>query len=508
MSDKYNPITEINNTSHEEAVYMPPLDEDFETDDIPLTDANLSEDDCEEEVVLPPVPDESSPFFGEIADLTYWGFSQQGESHVKKDLPCQDRCRIVVSDVNRPVIIAAIADGVGSCVLSHYGAAIATESSTSFLKEVFDKNDSEEFADKWVGDTLRAAMHFALQSVKDASEEMEQLEYSFQSTLTIAIYDGNTLYIAHAGDDGIVALTEEGTVELVTSRIKGDEASSVYPLQAGPSHWQVLKVDRYVNGFVMATDGVLDAFVRGEKEGNRIYYPFIQPAFETRQKKVERVKETMEFYYDYMSSQEYRGLVTDDLTMVVVTNQQYANKKNMPAFDEEEWKAKTREYKDRVNAALYPEKPNFTRDAEKKGLVSSKNVGDKSSLTICSECGETIEQRGKYCPNCGIRLPEQMPRVKFAQETKERKDIDVPAGLQRKASAKQLDNNEKILHKKNNEPIKQASRTNYKKKDYPISSREDDTSWGKVLIVIILVLILVVLLGGFAIGSLLKFLLF
>ena len=177
-------------------------------------------------------------------------------------------------------------------------------------------------------------------------------------------------------------------------------------------------------------------------------------------------------------------------------------------FDEEEWKAKTKEYKDRVNAALYPEKPNFTRDAEKRGLVSSKNVGSKASLTICSECGETIEQRGKYCPNCGIRLPEQTPHVKFTQETRERKDINVPTSLQRKASGKQLDNNEKLLHKKNDDSIKQASRTNYKKKDYPISSREDDTSWGKVLITIILALILVVLLGGFAIGSLLKFLLF
>lgn len=285
MCDKTNSNTETNNDSHEEAVYMPPLDVNCEIEENALEYANSNQEDCEEEPILPSAPAESAPFFGEIAGLTYWGFSQQGESHVKNGLPCQDRCKVVVSDTYRPVIIAAIADGVGSCALAHYGAAIATESSTSFLKEVFDKNDSEEFADKWVGDTLRAAMHFALQSVKEAAENMEQLEYSFQSTLTIAIYDGNTLYIAHAGDDGVVALTEEGEVELVTSRIKGDEASSVYPLQAGSSHWQVLKVDRYVNGFVMATDGVLDAFVRGEKEGNRIYYPFIQPAFETRQKK-------------------------------------------------------------------------------------------------------------------------------------------------------------------------------------------------------------------------------
>lgn len=507
MCDKTNSNTETNNDSHEEAVYMPPLDVNCEIEENALEYANSNQEDCEEEPILPSAPAESAPFFGEIAGLTYWGFSQQGESHVKNGLPCQDRCKVVVSDTYRPVIIAAIADGVGSCALAHYGAAIATESSTSFLKEVFDKNDSEEFADKWVGDTLRAAMHFALQSVKEAAENMEQLEYSFQSTLTIAIYDGNTLYIAHAGDDGVVALTEEGEVELVTSRIKGDEASSVYPLQAGSSHWQVLKVDRYVNGFVMATDGVLDAFVRGEKEGNRIYYPFIQPAFETRQKKVDRVKKTMDFYYDYMSSQEYRASVTDDLTMVVVTNQQYANKKNMPVFDEEEWNAKTKEYKDRVNAALYLEKASVNVDGEtdNKKIDFVKN---EEYCTVCNVCGEKITQRSKFCPNCGIRLPEQIVYDKSVQEAKIKKEINIPVSVQRKNTSNQSDKKEKTYQKNADESIKQANRTNSKKKGYPISSKNNNTSWVKVLIIIIFIIIIVVIMGGCAIGSLLKLLLF
>lgn len=238
---------------------------------------------AEEEVVLPPLPEESI-FMGIIQDITYWGFSQRGESHIKNGLPCQDRCKVLVSNGVRPVIIAAIADGVGSCALSHYGASIATEASTALLKEELDSHPDGKFVDKVVGDLLRGAMQCAYDAVKRSAEEMEQLEYSFQSTLTIALYDGNTLYISHAGDDGVVVITDDGKLELVTTRIKGEEASSVYPLQAGPQYWQVFKVDQHVNGFVMATDGVLDAFVRGEKEGNRIYYPFIQPAFETKQK--------------------------------------------------------------------------------------------------------------------------------------------------------------------------------------------------------------------------------
>lgn len=372
----------------------------------------------EEEVTLPPPPEESVPFLGIIQDITYWGFSQRGESHIKNGLPCQDRCKVFVSNNRHPVLISAIADGVGSCALSHYGAAIATESSTTFLKEKLDNYPDEKLEDKVAGDLLRGAMQCACDTVQKSAEEMEQLEYSFQSTLTIALYDGDTLYISHAGDDGVVVITEEGKLELVTSRIKGEEASSVYPLQAGMQYWQVFKVDRVVNGFVMATDGVLDAFVKGEQEGNRIYYPFIQPAFETKQKSEKDIKEIIDFYYDYMSGGKYRQSVTDDLTMVVVTNQRKLTKKNFPAFDESEWKAKTEEYRARVNAALYP------NDAE-----PDPKCTEKKEIQI-----PQFEKREKYPDDsshnyCPGKQSEELKQksTKSVQKSKKKEYLDFEA---------------------------------------------------------------------------------
>lgn len=505
MFEKNNPRNDVANSEREEIVYVPPLDNDkFEAEEVDEKHLENDKEECEEELILPPAPEESTPFYGEIAGLTYWGFSQQGESHIESNLPCQDRCRVVVSDAKHPVIIAAIADGVGSCALSHYGAAIATESATSFLKEIFDENDSDQFEDKWVGDTLRAAMHHALQSVKRASEEMEQLEYSFQSTLTIAIYNGDILYISHAGDDGIVALTEEGRVELVTSRIKGEEASSVYPLQAGPSYWQVLKVDRYVNGFVMATDGVLDAFVRGEKEENRIYYPFIQPAFEVRQKKVTQVKETMDFYYDYMSGQEYRSVVTDDLTIVVVTNQKSMNKKNMPVFDKEEWQVKTKEYKERVNAALYSDRIGEGENIQEDSIPEEKR--EKTAIDArCKNCGEKIVRGNKFCPNCGKPLVQQKGQVKTVEKLPK---IKTPIGTQGRNSHKQTRKKDEDYCSKAKNTTKKVDNPNAKKKEYSIFSSQGDNSWEKAIITIMLISILAVILGGYVIGSLLIDLLF
>lgn len=63
-------------------------------------------------------------------------------------------------------------------------------------------------------------MMCAYEAVRKEAEELEQLEYSFQSTLTLAIYDGSTLFFSHAGDDGIVAILEDGTMDLATVRKK------------------------------------------------------------------------------------------------------------------------------------------------------------------------------------------------------------------------------------------------------------------------------------------------
>lgn len=440
---------------------------------------NLKEHEEEEEIKLAPAPKESTPFFGMNQDIVYWGFSQRGESHIKNDTPCQDRCKVLVANHNRPIIIAAIADGVGSCALSHYGSGIATELSVAYLKEKIENYEGEEFEDKVIGDMLRDTMQYANEAVRKAAEEMEQLEYSFQSTLTITIYDGSTLYISHAGDDGVVVLTEDGKLELVTSRIKGEEASSVYPLQAGSQYWQVLKVDREVNGFVMATDGVLDAFVRGEKEENRVYYPFIQPAFETKQTKRKQIQDILDFYYDYMAGKEYRKAVTDDLTMVVVTNQKKLKKQNFPVFDEEEWNQKTKEYQEKVNAALYPDMAKF-----KKIEDDSEDEEDGTDL-ICPYCHEYVNEGDKFCRNCGKKLKKK------SKKTKDEQEPDQISESQKESDLNKSDGDLQKTNRKSRKKKRRRVKRKYK--------------WKKIIVLCVILILFIVLLvaaGFMIIGAL------
>ncbi len=324
-----------------------------------------------DEPIFPALP-LPKPAYDYKNNISIFAFSQQGQSHLGNMQPCQDRCAFRI--VGKSLILAAVADGVGSCALSDYGADEAVQSSLNFLEiqlEPLVKQPDFLLDSKMMGKMLRETMQYAYENVEKKADQLQQLVYSLQSTLTIAVYDGKTLYFAHAGDDGIVALDKNGRYAMVTSRHKAAEASSVFPLQSKPT-WQFGKVDNTV-AFIMATDGVLDAFVRPESENNRVYYPFVEPIFNSTISNIEETKSVCEDWFEYMAGDTYRSIVTDDLTLIGVVNQSDIKTAVSPVFDAQEWNRKTKEYEARRMAALYPPKNPMQRSktGSKKGFTTS-----------------------------------------------------------------------------------------------------------------------------------------
>ena len=280
-----------------------------------------------------------------------FGFSLQGKSHVGRDIPCQDSNDIrYLADSS--ILLAAIADGVGSCSLSHWGSYIAVQASLDYLEQSIAGAKGHFLEDdQRVYNSLVEAFRTARSAVEDVAEKNGQLPFHLQSTLTVAIYDGKKLWCCHAGDDGIVAQFQDGFVKMVTDRQKGEEASSVYPLQSGEQYWQVSKVVSAnhgpVVGFVMATDGVLDAFAIAEgkyltAEGCccGVYYPFIRDAIydeNSHRPGPCDPNRRLEEYRKMMSSEQYRARVTDDLTLVSVISPSGIAHGAVPVFDAEAW---------------------------------------------------------------------------------------------------------------------------------------------------------------------------
>ena len=285
-----------------------------------------------------------------------FAMSLQGASHLRVDppVPCQDYSDIRYLEEEK-LLIAAIADGVGSCKLSHWGAYTAVQTVLDSVELrlrglsngnqiVLDaKNDELKNALKTI---MVEGFDDALSAVENCADNANppQTVFSLQSTLTLAIYDGRTLFHGHVGDDGIVVQSEDGQVVLATKRLKGEEASSVYPLQSGKSHW-AFGLSVGVTAFVMATDGVLDAFVMNHNDyfavnyNNGIFYSFMEEAvYKMAENTPDAAKKALKQYYDYLMSDGYRSKVTDDLTMVCVVSTNGIQIGKHPEFNIQIWR--------------------------------------------------------------------------------------------------------------------------------------------------------------------------
>ena len=284
-----------------------------------------------------------------------FGITLQGASHKRSTppAPCQDAHAMCWME-DEGIFLAAIADGVGSCKLSHWGAYTAVNAALESVREAIGDlaggkrlrldAESGEFR-KQMKEIMVSAFRAAQDAVERLADEAEppQLVFALQSTLTLAIYDGQCLYHGHAGDDGIVAQLPDGTVEMATRRMKGEEASSVFPLQSGEKAWSFGLVPE-VAGFVMATDGVLDAFVQSHPDYyginycNGICYAFMEDAMkQLADKSAGAAEAVMQQYLRFMQSEEYTQRVTDDLTLVAAVSPALMAKSKHPDFSLEIW---------------------------------------------------------------------------------------------------------------------------------------------------------------------------
>ena len=91
---------------------------------------------------------------------------------------------------------------------------------------------------------------------KAASMELPANE--FDATLAIAVYDGDQLFFASAGDSGVIAKTDAG-FELVTRPSRVGSAGT-YPLY-DKEKWEIGTCCGHVQGFLLATDGILELLV-------------------------------------------------------------------------------------------------------------------------------------------------------------------------------------------------------------------------------------------------------
>lgn len=213
--------------------------------------------------------------FGQPRTIGVAGVTKRGVAHRCYGTRCQDAHMIRrVKQVaiwkdggkrdrllpGKEYVVAAVADGLGSEAHSDIGAHAAVNTAVSTMCELIGT---------WcaTGDSalaismprfLEQAMIKANNAVVKKAASMELPANEFDATLAIAVYDGDQLFYGSAGDSGVIAKTDAG-FELLTRPSRVGSAGT-YPLYC-KEKWEIGACCGHVQGFLLATDGVLELLV-------------------------------------------------------------------------------------------------------------------------------------------------------------------------------------------------------------------------------------------------------
>ena len=156
-------------------------------------------------------------------------------------------------------IVAAVADGVSSMILSGEGAHLASEAAVDAAVEALARGELVP------GDAsaLKGVFERALRAVADvAANEPAADIASFACTLCLVVWDGARVWYGNAGDSGAIAVDVAGVPFALTHLHRGPLSCQVFPLH-DTYHWEFgFATD--TAGVLMATDGMLEKFATWE----------------------------------------------------------------------------------------------------------------------------------------------------------------------------------------------------------------------------------------------------
>ncbi len=182
-------------------------------------------------------------------------YESQGRSHIKNNIPCQDKT--VHREINGVEIIA-LADGAGSAALSHIGAETVINSISDFLGENFETIINENSAQK----TKQSIMEHLLIALNKTSEEMSCNINDLASTLLVAAVKDNNYFLLHIGD-GVIGYFDGSKIKVASIPENGEFINSTVFVTSKKalSSMKIFKGNASkMYGFILMSDGTAESF--------------------------------------------------------------------------------------------------------------------------------------------------------------------------------------------------------------------------------------------------------
>jgi len=299
-----------------------------------------------------------------------YGFSAEGSSHSNNRVGCQDANKFC--STGNGWIVAAIADGVGSCKYSDVASSIAVEVSVRVcideIKKDGDKCDLLKVIEK--------AFTQAEREIDNHSLSKNHLITDYDTTLSLVIYDGKHITYGHSGDGGIIGLTTEGDYVKITVPQKS-EGFYVIPLRAGRDKWIIDCAKEEFASILLATDGVYDVFFPYllKEQHVEVYIPLIRYFMDNNILKVSNktIDTVGKERKDYLNSVACSS-ITDDKTVLVLINGDVLPKLKADGYyAEPDWDALQLEW----NKKAYPHLYNEEKSSETKTIVVDSKSENK-----------------------------------------------------------------------------------------------------------------------------------
>lgn len=329
-----------------------------------------------------------------------YGHRLTGISHKKKKTICQD---FFTFKKIEDVMIAAVADGLGSNKHSDFGSNIAATAAVDYCAKKINKSMSDDD----ILSEICASFDFAWQAVDNSARSQEYNVSECNTTLSLAVFINGEVYYGHVGDSGIFAFFEDGTIAPVTMPQKGREKNQTYPLANNRHKWEFVKVEKKAVALLLCTDGIWDMFhpLHLSNQDDKHYVSllawYIDPeAIEYRSKNADCQK-WLEEEMDDINTNYPRAVGYDDITMFVMYDSEISFTKQPEAYyakpsKEKIEKAKQEEYK-RLYSHLKQENTQVEKESFQKNIAEAKSLAE-----IC-----------KYDRNYWLSMKE---RVEVAQE--------------------------------------------------------------------------------------------
>jgi hypothetical protein len=244
-----------------------------------------------------------------------YGISLEGTYHIKNKIVCQDAHAIV--KCGKDMVIAAVADGLGSAEHSEVGSRMAADITTAYCKEnITQKSTAENILE-----VIKTSFSKAQTAIgKEADAKGHSIE-QYDTTLALVVLIGDTVYYGQSGDSGIVALTIEGLYEKVTEQQR-DEDNRVFPLFF-EDKWVFGQFDKKVCSVFLATDGMLEPLFPFliKNEPVKIHVKLARFFMDNRSLRIDKdgesaVKTRIEDFIKNIPDEQ----VNDDKTVVVLVN--------------------------------------------------------------------------------------------------------------------------------------------------------------------------------------------